>query len=153
VAKDSTHNKYYFPATNTVVLVLNVTKAPFNDVKVRQAVSAAINRTELSQVGETNYEPVATSSSGLLLPEFTAQVPVGPGQRPVGDLGLRQGDLRHDRGRLRQGLPRASWAKGGKGGVVLDRGPRPRTRTTTPAATLISQELKPLGFKGSRSTA
>jgi peptide/nickel transport system substrate-binding protein len=58
----------YLSANNVVTLWLNVTKAPLNDPKVRQAISYAINRQQLSTQGETGYEAPATSSSGLLLP-------------------------------------------------------------------------------------
>jgi peptide/nickel transport system substrate-binding protein len=58
----------YFASNNVVGLFLNVTKAPLNDVKVRLAISAGINRQQLSTQGETGYEPPATSSGGLLLP-------------------------------------------------------------------------------------
>jgi peptide/nickel transport system substrate-binding protein len=77
VAKDPTHNHYYFPATNTVVLIPNVTKWPFNNQAVRLAVSAGIDREQLSTQGETGYEPPATTSSGLLLPNYTSQIPSG----------------------------------------------------------------------------
>jgi peptide/nickel transport system substrate-binding protein len=145
VAKDPAHNKYYFPATNTVVLILNVTKAPFNDVKVRQAVSAAINRTELSQIGETNYEPPATSSSGLLLPEFTAQVP----SDLANDLSAKSDGTKSDSIMTAAGYAKDSsgiWAKGGKEVSFAIEDPSSYTDYFT-SATLISQELKPLGFK------
>ena len=58
----------YMSSNNVVTLWLNVTKAPLNDPKVRQAISYAINRQQLSTQGETGYELPATSSSGLLLP-------------------------------------------------------------------------------------
>jgi peptide/nickel transport system substrate-binding protein len=58
----------YMSANNVVTLWLNSTKAPLNDPKVRQAISYAINRQQLSTQGETGYEMPATSSSGLLLP-------------------------------------------------------------------------------------
>jgi len=58
----------YVNANNVATLWLNVTKAPLNDPKVRQAISYAINRNQLSAQGETGYELPATSSSGLLLP-------------------------------------------------------------------------------------
>ena len=58
----------YLSSNNVVTLWLNVTKAPLNDPKVRQAISYAIDRQQLSQQGETGYELPATSSSGLLLP-------------------------------------------------------------------------------------
>ena len=53
---------------NVVGLWFNMTKAPMNDTAVRQAVSAGINRQQLSAQGEAGNEPPATSSSGLLLP-------------------------------------------------------------------------------------
>ena len=67
-----TANQPWFADNNVVTLWLNTTKAPLNDPKVRLAISAGINRTQLSDQGETNYEPVATSSSGLLLPTQSA---------------------------------------------------------------------------------
>jgi peptide/nickel transport system substrate-binding protein len=63
-----TSNQPWFADNNVVTLWLNVTKAPLNDPKVRLAISAGINRQQLSAQGETGYEPPATSSSGLLLP-------------------------------------------------------------------------------------
>jgi peptide/nickel transport system substrate-binding protein len=63
-----TPDKPWFASNNVVTLWLNVTKAPLNDPKVRLAISAGINRDQLSTQGETDYEPPATSSGGLLLP-------------------------------------------------------------------------------------
>jgi peptide/nickel transport system substrate-binding protein len=63
-----TSGQPWFSDTNVVTLWLNTTRAPLNDRKVRLAVSAGINRRQLSAQGETNYEPPATSSGGLLLP-------------------------------------------------------------------------------------
>jgi peptide/nickel transport system substrate-binding protein len=67
-----TSNQPWFADNNVVTLWLNTTKAPLNDPKVRLAVSAGIDRQQLSAQGETNYEPPATSSSGLLLPTQSA---------------------------------------------------------------------------------
>jgi peptide/nickel transport system substrate-binding protein len=67
-----TASQPWFADNNVVTLWPNVTKAPLNDPKVRLAVSAGINRQQLSAQGETNYEPPATSSSGLLLPTQSA---------------------------------------------------------------------------------
>jgi peptide/nickel transport system substrate-binding protein len=64
-----TSGQPWFASNNVVTLWPNVTTAPLNDPKVRLAVSAGIDRTQLSDQGETGYEPPATSSSGLLLPE------------------------------------------------------------------------------------
>jgi peptide/nickel transport system substrate-binding protein len=64
----------YLSANNVVTLWLNVTKAPLNDPKVRQAISYAINRQQLSAQGETGYELPATTTSGLLLPIDSTQL-------------------------------------------------------------------------------
>ncbi len=63
-----TPSKPWFASNNVVTLWLNVAKAPLNDPKVRLAISAGIDRDQLSTQGETGYEPAATSSGGLLLP-------------------------------------------------------------------------------------
>jgi hypothetical protein len=63
-----TSGQPWFADNNVVTLWLNVTKEPLNDPKVRLAISAGIDRQQLSDQGETGYEPPATSSSGLLLP-------------------------------------------------------------------------------------
>jgi peptide/nickel transport system substrate-binding protein len=64
-----TSGKPWFASSNVVTLWPNVTTAPLNDPQVRLAISAGIDRSQLSAQGETSYEPPATSSSGLLLPE------------------------------------------------------------------------------------
>jgi peptide/nickel transport system substrate-binding protein len=58
----------YFNDNNVVSLFVNTTKAPLNDPAVRQAISYGIDRQQLSQQGETGYEPPTSSSSGLMLP-------------------------------------------------------------------------------------
>ena len=67
VSADPSHNKYWFAPVNVVTLELNTTKAPLNDAAVRRAISAGVDRDALSKIGETGYEPPATSSGGLLL--------------------------------------------------------------------------------------
>lgn len=44
---DPQHYHHWFPGNNTVMLYLNLTHAPFNDLKVRQAISLAINRDDI----------------------------------------------------------------------------------------------------------
>jgi peptide/nickel transport system substrate-binding protein len=72
VDKNKATNHTFFAPGNTVTLEFNVTKAPFNDPKVRAAISAGINRTELGIKGESGYEAPATSLSGLILPNQSA---------------------------------------------------------------------------------
>lgn len=61
VDKDPAHNKYYFGSTADVALYLNDSKAPFNDVNVRQAISAALDRQAMSTEAENGYEAPATT--------------------------------------------------------------------------------------------
>jgi peptide/nickel transport system substrate-binding protein len=67
VDQDRAHNRYWFPPTSVVMLYLNTAKAPFNQLAVRQAMSSAIDREEISRVAEVGYEPVA-HPTGLVLP-------------------------------------------------------------------------------------
>jgi peptide/nickel transport system substrate-binding protein len=67
VSRDPVHNHYWFPPNNVVTLYLNLTKHPFNTLAVRQAISAAIDRNKLYNVGEGGYEPPA-HPTGLVLP-------------------------------------------------------------------------------------
>jgi peptide/nickel transport system substrate-binding protein len=65
----STH-QVWFAAVQTNSLEPNLTKWPTNQLAVRQAISLAINRTAISTQGEAGLEPVATNTSGLVLPGF-----------------------------------------------------------------------------------
>jgi peptide/nickel transport system substrate-binding protein len=61
----------YFPASNTVVLLMNQKSAnapALADVNVRKAVSAALDRQAMATQCETDYELPASSSGGLTLP-------------------------------------------------------------------------------------
>lgn len=64
---DPAHNHYWFPPADVVMLYLNTAKYPFNQVAVRQAISAAIDRQQINTTAEVGYEPVA-NPTGLILP-------------------------------------------------------------------------------------
>jgi peptide/nickel transport system substrate-binding protein len=68
VNKDKSTNHIYFAPGSTVTLEFNMTRWPFTNLAVRQAISAGVNRTALSVKGETGYEAPATSLSALILP-------------------------------------------------------------------------------------
>jgi peptide/nickel transport system substrate-binding protein len=73
LAKSTNNNTWtksapFYSSNNVVGLIFNVTVAPLNDPKVRQAISDGINRQQLSTDGESGNEPVATTSAGLILP-------------------------------------------------------------------------------------
>jgi peptide/nickel transport system substrate-binding protein len=56
VAKDRTHNHYWFPPVgNPVLLYLNTTRAPWRDANVRKAVSMAIDRAEIAKTAMHGY--------------------------------------------------------------------------------------------------
>lgn len=61
---------FWSPPLNTNSLEPNLSEWPTNQLAVRQAISAAINRTAISTQGEGGEEPVAVNASGLTLPVF-----------------------------------------------------------------------------------
>ncbi|HET9922095.1 MAG TPA: ABC transporter substrate-binding protein [Ktedonobacteraceae bacterium] len=68
INRDPQHNHYWFPPSDVVMLYVNTAKYPFNLLPVRQAISNALDRTQLDKIAESGYEPVA-SPTGLLLPQ------------------------------------------------------------------------------------
>ena len=62
---------YWFPPTVNVSLVPNLTNPLLSDVKVRQAISYAINRPQVSSLGESGYEPPA-NQTGIVTPTFSS---------------------------------------------------------------------------------
>lgn len=64
--KDPAHNKTWFPGSNTVMLYLNLTKAPFNNLNVRKAINASIDRTALPY-GAAEYAKPA-NPTGVVIP-------------------------------------------------------------------------------------
>jgi peptide/nickel transport system substrate-binding protein len=61
---------FWSPADNTNSLEPNLHRWPTNQLAVRQAISLAINRKAIATQGESGLEPIATNSSGLILPMF-----------------------------------------------------------------------------------
>ena len=59
VDKDPAHNHHWFPTSNVVTLYMNLKKAPFDQLAVRQAISLAINRQELQQKAAPYAPPAA----------------------------------------------------------------------------------------------
>jgi peptide/nickel transport system substrate-binding protein len=61
---------YWFPPTVNVSLIPNLTVPLLNNVKVRQAMSYAIDRARVSLIGESGYEPPA-NQTGIVTPTFS----------------------------------------------------------------------------------
>src|SRR6266568_5167282 len=64
---------YWFPPTVNVTLIPNLTDPQLKNVKVRQAISYAINRSQVSNVGESGYEPPA-NQTGIVTPTFSSSL-------------------------------------------------------------------------------
>jgi len=64
----------WFAGVNTNSLEPNLKTWPMNQLAVRQAVSLAIDRNAISKTGESGLEPVATNASGIVLPNFAADL-------------------------------------------------------------------------------
>jgi peptide/nickel transport system substrate-binding protein len=62
---------YWFPPTVNVSVVPNLTNPLLGNVKVRQAMSYAIDRAKVSSIGESGYEPPA-NQAGIVTPTFTS---------------------------------------------------------------------------------
>lgn len=74
INKDPAHRHYWFAPSGLVSLLPNNTVYPLNLVKVRQAISMAMNRETVSKVGESGYEAPVTSQTGLVLPNDKADI-------------------------------------------------------------------------------
>jgi peptide/nickel transport system substrate-binding protein len=64
---------YWFPPTVNVTLIPNLTDPLLSNVKVRQAMSYAINRSQVSSIGESGYEPPA-NQAGVVTPTFSSSL-------------------------------------------------------------------------------
>jgi peptide/nickel transport system substrate-binding protein len=62
---------YWFPPTVNVSVVPNLTNPLLANVKVRQAISYAIDRAKVSSIGESSYEPPA-NQAGIVTPTFAS---------------------------------------------------------------------------------
>jgi len=67
----SPNNHYWFPPTVNVSVVPNLTNPLLANVKVREAMSYAIDRAKVSSIGESTYEPPA-NQAGIVTPTFTS---------------------------------------------------------------------------------
>ncbi|MBA2754249.1 MAG: ABC transporter substrate-binding protein [Chloroflexia bacterium] len=62
VAKDPEHNKYWFPAGGSVSLMMNHSKAPFNDPAFRQGIAYAFDRESMAQRAAFGYTGGSTQA-------------------------------------------------------------------------------------------
>jgi peptide/nickel transport system substrate-binding protein len=76
VAKDPTHNKYWFPPIQNINIWFNFKKSPLDNKLVRQAFAYAIDRASVSQKGEYGYEPPG-NQTGVLSPTSDSWIDQG----------------------------------------------------------------------------
>ena len=69
----SPNYNYWFPPTVNVSIIPNLTNPLLKDVKVRQAMSYAIDRQKVSTIGESGYEPPA-NQTGIVTPTFSSSL-------------------------------------------------------------------------------
>ena len=82
IAKDPTHHIAWNNPGATNVLIPNMTTWPTNQLPVRQAISAAIDRTQIGTEGEDGQEYPITSLSGLTTPLFSTWAGSAPRRPP-----------------------------------------------------------------------
>ncbi len=70
VSKAPKYNHYWFPPGGTISLYMNLTKAPFNNLTFRKALSYGLDRSSIATKAENGYVQQA-SQSGLLLPNLS----------------------------------------------------------------------------------
>jgi len=76
VSQDPEHNHYYMAPVSFTMVYFNLTKAPFDDVVFRKAVSDALNRQQMAEDVLSSYvEPanpagIVTGQSDALAPEY-----------------------------------------------------------------------------------
>jgi len=133
----------YFNDNNVVTLFINTTKPPLNDPAVRQAISYGINRQQLSQQGETGYEPPTSSASGLMLPVDNSYLPASLSNDlpAAGDPGKVASVLQAD------GYAKVNgkWTKNGKTIAFKISDPIPYSDYYTDDQ-LVAHQLNALGF-------
>ncbi len=75
VAKDPDHNHYWFAPANPWGFYVNATKAPYSDVKFRQALDLAIDYDTIAQTAEQGYETWNQDYATGISPKYDAYVP------------------------------------------------------------------------------
>jgi peptide/nickel transport system substrate-binding protein len=101
---------YWFPPTVNVSVVPNLKNPLLSNVKVRQAMSYAIDRAKVSSIGESGYEPPA-NQAGIVTPTFTSWL-------DKADL-AKYGNYAYNPAKAKQLLASAGF-KMGSGGVMTN---------------------------------
>jgi len=74
--KNPKYYHYWFEPTYNVNIYVNLKNPILSNLAVRQAMSYAINRTQVSQIGESGYEP-ASNQTSIVKPTFSSWYDAG----------------------------------------------------------------------------
>ena len=106
---------YWFPPVVNVALIPNLTNPLLSNVLVRQAMAYAINRPQVSTIGESGYEPAA-NQAGIVTPTYS-------GWLDTSAL-AGYGNYGYDPAKARQLLAQAGYHLGSDGIMVNSKGQR-----------------------------
>ncbi|MCG5212934.1 ABC transporter substrate-binding protein [Streptosporangium soli] len=76
VDRDPEHNHYWYPPGGTISAYLNLTRAPFDDVAFRKALTTAFDHQEIIEKAQLGYVDQA-SQTGLIVPAHNKWLPAG----------------------------------------------------------------------------
>lgn len=138
----SPENHYWFPPVQNVAIFPNLTNPILKDVAVRKAMSYAIDRQRVSQIGEYGYQPAA-NQTGIVTPTFSSWLK--PGLDKV---------YNYDPNKAKQVLTNAGYKL--KGGLFYTPSGKPLSFTMiniggysdwVASAQIVAQELKQVGIQ------
>jgi peptide/nickel transport system substrate-binding protein len=143
VDRDPQHNRFWWPVTNSNILYLNMSKAPFNDTAFRRAMGYAINKDPLSEKAYYGVVP-PSHPTGII-----------PGQQAYWvDPSLADITYSYDPAKAREILSEAGYTWDSAGALVDPSGAKvPAVRILVGAgwtdfismAQLISEDMKAIG--------
>ncbi|QFT39771.1 MULTISPECIES: ABC transporter substrate-binding protein [unclassified Vibrio] len=76
VASDKTNHKFWYPANDAIHLYVNTKKAPFDDIRVRQALSMALDRDMIVDIAAYGY-PTANYNVGGIAELYNTHIDQG----------------------------------------------------------------------------
>jgi peptide/nickel transport system substrate-binding protein len=144
VDRDPEHNHYWYPPGGSISAYLNLTKAPFDDLAFRKALTTAFDRDQIITKAQLGYVKAA-SQTGLVV----------PGQEQWLPQGLKdEGRIGFDPAATDQALTAAGYPKDAQGKRLGKDGKPVQFTFKVPgsytdwvsAAQIIVQNLKALGF-------
>jgi peptide/nickel transport system substrate-binding protein len=146
VSKAPAYHHFWEAPGSTNALMPNLNKWPTNQLPVRQAISAAINRNVLASEGEAGLENPVTASSGLTLPTFQAWAGTGASSVSATGSASAAAQILSHAGYTKNSA--GFYAKGGKEVDVTLIAPSAYTDYAE-VGSIVAQELKAAGINAS----